>query len=279
MSKLNPMRPHVGRLAGVRDLATGIKLFQVELAEPQGRAAFADYRPGQFAFLSAFGAGEAPFGITSTPGRGPLVEFAVHALGHVTRTLHGMEAGDPVGVRGPLGNAFPMEDLHGRDILILGGGIGGAPLRPVIHTILDNREDYGHLTILWAARSPDLLVYTEEFEDWRAAPRTELHVTVDRGDEAWQGNVGLITELLEQVNPPAQDVVSVTCGPPVMIHFAFLTLQKLGFLPDQMLTTLEARMHCGIGKCGRCNLGEKFVCVDGPVFWAHEIAEFLEGIL
>jgi NAD(P)H-flavin reductase len=279
VSKFNPMRPHIGRLAGVRDLATGIKLFQVELAEPQGRAAFADYRPGQFAFLSAFGAGEAPFGITSTPGRGPLVEFAVHALGHVTRALHGMEAGDPVGVRGPLGNAFPMEALQGRDVLILGGGIGGAPLRPVIHTILDNREDYGHLTILWAARSPDLLVYTEEFEDWRAAPRTELHVTVDRGDAAWQGNVGLITQLLEQVNPPTRGVVSVTCGPPIMIHFAFLTLQKLGFLPEQMLTTLEARMHCGIGKCGRCNLGEKFVCVDGPVFWAHEIAEFLEGIL
>jgi sulfhydrogenase subunit gamma (sulfur reductase) len=275
----NPMRPYLGRLAGVKDLATGIKLFQVEFTESDGREAFADYLPGQFAFLSAFGAGEAPFGITSTPGRGPLVEFAVSVLGHVTHTLHALEVGDPVGVRGPLGNWFPMDAIKGRDIVILGGGIGGAPLRPVVHTILDNREDYGHLTILWAARTPDLLVYTDEFDDWRSSWATEFHVTVDQADENWAGNVGLITKLLETVNPSSKGSVAITCGPPIMIHFVFLTLQKLGFTPEQMLTTLEARMHCGIGKCGRCNLGEKFVCVDGPVFWQHEIAGFLEGFL
>ncbi len=278
-SDANPMRPYLGHLAGIRDLASGIKLFQVELADDAGRAAFAAYKPGQFAFLSAFGAGEAPFGITSTPGRGPLVEFAVNALGHVTHTLHGLEIGDPVGVRGPMGNWFPLEDLKGRDIVILGGGIGGAPLRPVIHTILDHREDYGHLTIFWAARSPDLLVFTEEFDDWRSAWVTDLHVTVDQASDGWDGNVGLITQLLEQVNPPADNAVTITCGPPIMIHFVFLTLKKLGFTPQQMLTTLEARMHCGVGKCGRCNIGDKFVCIDGPVFWQYEIAGFLEGFL
>ncbi|MBN1954991.1 MAG: FAD/NAD(P)-binding protein [Anaerolineae bacterium] len=273
----NPMRPFIGRLAGIRDVATGIRLFQVEMAETEGQAAAAGYRPGQFAFLSAFGAGEAPFGLAS--GRGPYLEFAVSALGHVTHTLHGLEVGDPVGVRGPLGNWFPMEEIKGRNVVILGGGIGGAPLRPVIHTILDNRDDYGHLTILWAARSPDLLVFTDEFDEWRAAPDTEFHVTVDRGDENWSGNVGLITQLLEQVAPQIDNTVTITCGPPIMIHFAFLTQQKLGFTPQQMLTTLEARMHCGIGKCGRCNMGEKFVCIDGPVFWQYEIKEFLEGFL
>jgi NAD(P)H-flavin reductase len=273
------MRPYLGELVGVRDLATGIKLFQVELTDVEGQATFADYRPGQFAFVSAFGAGEAPFGITSTPRRGPLVEFAVSALGHVTNTLHGLEVGDPVGVRGPLGNWFPMGEIKGRDVVILGGGIGGAPLRPVVHTILDNRPDYGHVTILWAARSPDLLVFTEEFDDWAAAPDVDFHVTVDRGNEEWTGNVGLITQLLEQVNPSTENTVTITCGPPIMIHFAFLTLGKLGFRPDQSLTTLEARMHCGIGKCGRCNMGEKFVCIDGPVFWQSEIATFLEGLL
>jgi NAD(P)H-flavin reductase len=275
----NPMRPYLGRLAGVRELATEIKLFQVELTEPGGQAAFADYKPGQFAFVSAFGAGEAPFGITSTPGRGPLLEFAVNALGHVTHTLHSLEAGDPVGVRGPLGNWFPMGGMKGQDVVILGGGIGGAPLRPVIHTILDNRDDYGCLTILWAARSPDLLIFTDEYEEWRSAPDTSVHLTVDRGDEDWTGNVGLITELLEQVNPSFDNAVTITCGPPIMIHFVTLTLRKLGFTLDQMLTTLEARMHCGVGKCGRCNIGGKYVCVDGPVFWQSEIAEFLEGIL
>ena len=275
----NPMKPYLGKLAEVKDLATGIKLFRVELTEPEGQAAFADYRPGQFAFLSAFGAGEAAFGIAGTPARGPVLDFAVQALGHVTDTLHGLEEGDPVGVRGPMGNWFPMEDLRGRNVVILAGGMGGAPLRPVIQTILDNREDYGHLTILWAARNPDMLIFTDELDRWRNAWATDLHVTVDQGDENWTGNVGLITQLLEKVNPSPQDAVTVTCGPPIMIHFVFMTLRKLGFTGQQMLTTLEARMHCGIGKCGRCNLGEKFICVDGPVFWQYEIAEFLEGFL
>jgi NAD(P)H-flavin reductase len=275
----NPMKPYLGKLAEVKDLATGIKLFRVELTEPEGQAAFADYRPGQFAFLSAFGAGEAAFGIAGTPARGPVLDFAVQALGHVTDTLHGLEEGDPVGVRGPMGNWFPMEDLRGRNVVILAGGMGGAPLRPVIQTILDNREDYGHLTILWAARNPDMLIFTDELDRWRNAWATDLHVTVDQGDENWTGNVGLITQLLEKVNPSPQDAVTVTCGPPIMIHFVFMTLRKLGFTSQQMLTTLEARMHCGIGKCGRCNMGEKFICVDGPVFWQYEIAEFLEGFL
>jgi len=279
MAMTNSMRPYLGRLARVRDLATGIKLFQIEMTEPEGQATIADYKPGQFAFVSAFGAGEAPFGIASI--RGPHLEFAVSALGHVTHTLHSLEAGDPVGVRGPLGNWFPLEEneIKGRDVVIIGGGIGGAPLRPVIQTILDNRDDYDHLTILWAARSPDLLVFTDEFDEWRAAPDTEFHVTVDQGDENWTGNVGLITKLLEEVDPSTDNAVTITCGPPIMIHFVTLTLKKLGFTLDQMLTTLEARMHCGIGKCGRCNMGEKFICVDGPVFWQSEIAGFLEGFL
>ena len=277
MTVSNPMRPYLGRLAGVRDIATGIKLFQVELTEDEGRDSIATYKPGQFAFISAFGAGEAPFGIASI--RGPYLEFAVNALGHVTHTLHTLEMGDPVGVRGPLGNWFPLDELEGKGIVILGAGIGGAPLRPVIQTILDNRDDYGHLTIIWASRAPDLLVFTDEFDEWGAAPNTEFHVTVDQGDDSWSGNVGLITKLLEQVDPSADGSVAITCGPPIAIHFIFLTLAKLGFTPQQMLTTLEARMHCGVGKCGRCNMGEKYICVDGPVFWHSEIAGFLEGFL
>ncbi|MEA3339954.1 MAG: FAD/NAD(P)-binding protein [Chloroflexota bacterium] len=274
---VNPMRPYLGKVTGIKDIAAGIKLFQVELTEPEGQATVAEYKPGQFAFISAFGAGEAPFGIASI--RGPHLEFAVSALGHVTRTLHTLEVGDPLGVRGPLGNWFPLDEVKGRDVIIIGGGIGGAPLRPVIQAILDNRADYGHVTIMWAARSPDLLVFTGEFDDWNAVPDTEFHATVDQGDEDWTGNVGLITKLLEEIDPSSEGSVTITCGPPIMIHFVFLALAKLGFAPDQMLTTLEARMHCGIGKCGRCNMGEKFICVDGPVFWQSEIAGFLEGFL
>lgn len=278
----NPMRPYVGRLAGIKELATEIRLFQIELQEPAGKAAFANYRPGQFAFVSAFGSGEAPFGITSIPGRGDLLEFAVqrHPHGKTTNGLHRLDVGDPVGVRGPLGNWFAMDEIQGKDILVLGGGIGGAPLRPVISTILDSRDDYGKMTILWAARTPSLLIFTDEYDAWRAAPRTELHLTVDQRPPDWrEGNEGLITTLLENVGPSPENTITITCGPPIMIHFVTLSLRKLGFALDQMLVTLEGRMHCGIGKCGRCNLGDIFVCADGPVFYHSRVAKLLESFL
>jgi NAD(P)H-flavin reductase len=251
-------------------------MFQVELDDPEARSSFG-YRPGQFAFVSAVGVGEAPFGLASTTQRSPTLEFAVNRVGTVTDALHHLEEGDVVGVRGPFGNGFPMEDLQGKNVVLLGGGIGGAPLRPIIHTIIDRREDYGRLTILWAARLPSLLIFTDEYDDWRSAPDTELHLTVDRGDEGWTGHVGLITELLEHVAPSPENAVSVTCGPPVMIKFALITLGNLGFTSEQMIVTLEAKMKCGLGKCGRCNLGEKHVCTDGPVFTHSEVASFLES--
>jgi sulfhydrogenase subunit gamma (sulfur reductase) len=272
----NPYCPYLGTLVGVQDLATDIRMFQVELNDPGERGGFT-YRPGQFAFVSAFGVGEAPFCLTSTSHRGPVLEFAVNKVGTVTDALHRMGEGGAVGVRGPFGNWFPLDEMKGKNVVILGGGIGGAPLRPVIHTILDERADYGKLTILWAARLPSLLIFTEEFDDWRAAPDAELHLTVDQGDETWSDNVGLITELLEKVAPSPEDAVTITCGPPIMIKFTLRTLEKLGFTRDQMLVTLEAKMKCGMGKCGRCNLGEKFVCTDGPVFSYAEISGFLES--
>jgi NAD(P)H-flavin reductase len=266
----------MGTLVGVKDLATDIRMFEVKLDDAEEGSGF-DYRPGQFAFVSAFGVGEAPFGLTSTPRRSSTLEFAVNKVGTVTSALHRLGEGDSVGVRGPFGNWFPLEEAKGKNVILLGGGIGGAPLRPVIHTVLDNRADYGKLTILWAARLPSLLVFTDEYDDWRSAPDTELHLTVDRGDASWTDHVGLITELLEKVVPSPEDAVTITCGPPIMIKFTLLTLEKLGFSKEQMVVTLEAKMKCGVGKCGRCNLGEKHVCTDGPVFSRLEIDEFLES--
>jgi len=275
----SPMRPYLGTLIGTKDIATNIRLFQIEIDDPDERAAFSVWQPGNFMFLSTLGHGEAPFGFANIPAFGPHIEVAIHAVGHVTQYIHMLPIGSQVGVRGPLGNHFPLKEITGKNIVVLGGGIGGAPLRPVIQYIMSHREDYGHLTIFWAARSPDLLVFTDEYEEWQAIPDTEMHVTIDKPVEGWDGNVGLITQILEQVAPSAENAVAITCGPPIMIHFVGLTLAKLGFSTDQMLATLEARMHCGIGKCGRCNLGEKLVCRDGPVFWQSEIKEFLEGIL
>jgi sulfhydrogenase subunit gamma (sulfur reductase) len=274
----NPMEPDLATITGIRDLATGIKLFQVKLNDREASAAFG-YAPGQFAEVSAFGVGESPFGITSTRERGETIEFAVNRIGTVTEALHRMDVGDVVGLRGPLGNSFPMEAFKGKDVVILGGGIGGAPLRPVIQTIIDHRADYGKLTVFWAARSPDLLVFTDEYDDWRVQPDTELHLTVDRATPDWPHREGLITTLVEAVGPSSNNAVSITCGPPIMIKFAMLTLQKLGFTSSQNWVTLEAKMKCGIGKCGRCNMGGVFVCTDGPVFCFEEVEQFLESFV
>jgi sulfhydrogenase subunit gamma (sulfur reductase) len=266
----------LGTLAGVKELATDIKLLQVKLNDRHERTGFT-YRPGQFAIVSAFGVGEAPFCLSSTMQRGETIEFAVNKVGTVTAALHRLGEGDVVGVRGPYGNAFDLAAMRGRNVVLLGGGIGGAPLRPVIQTILDDRPAYGKLTILWAARMPSLLIFKDELDAWRSAPDTVVHLTVDQGDENWQGNVGLITELLERVAPSAENAATITCGPPVMIKFVMLALAKLGFAPEQMIMTLEAKMKCGMGKCGRCNLGEKYVCVDGPVFNYAQVRNFLES--
>ena len=275
----NPLLPHLGKLVEVRDMAAEIKFFRVELLNDGGKA-FKSSQPGQFAFVSAFGLGEAPFGIANASERGPQIDFAIARLGTVTTGLHELGEGDIVGIRGPLGNWFPMKKFKGKNLVVLGGGIGGAPLRPVIQYVLDHRSDYGNLTILWAARRPDLLVFTEEYDEWRASPDTTLHLTVDSPDEKWNHNVGLITGLLERVSPQVDNTVTITCGPPIMIHFVTKMLQeKMGFTPKNNYVTLEARMHCGIGKCGRCNLGEKLICVDGPVFNMEEVGGLLETYL
>ena len=270
----NPLRPLLGTLVRTKDLADDIKLFEIEL-DNEGPA----YQPGQFAFVSAFGVGEAPFGLASTMARTHTLEFAINRVGTVTAALHNMEPGATVGVRGPLGNTFPLGEMAGKNLIVLGGGIGGAPLRPVIHTILDNRADYGRLEILWAARKPSLLVFTDEYDVWRAAPDTDLYLTVDEGDAAWDGHVGLITDLLDKVSPSVQDAVAIVCGPPIMIKFVTLGLKKLGFGDKEIIMTLEAKMKCGIGKCGRCNMGSTFVCLDGPVFSYSEVSQFLESFV
>lgn len=274
----NSMVPYKGKVVAIEDMAPEIKLFRVGLSNGGGEA-FQSAQPGQFAFLSAFGVGEAPFGIANTPERGETLDFAIQRLGSVTTELHELGEGDVVGIRGPMGNCFPMEEFQGKNILVLGGGIGGAPLRPVLQTILDHRDQYQKLTILWAARRPELLLFREEYPEWESSPNTSLHLTVDEANGEWDGEVGLITDLLQKVDPSPENTIAITCGPPVMIYYVNKTLQKIGFDGEHSYVTLEARMHCGIGKCGRCNLGEKLICVDGPVFSMAEVGSLLESFL
>jgi sulfhydrogenase subunit gamma (sulfur reductase) len=270
--------PSLATITGIYDLATNIKLVQVKLDDLEVRKKFI-YSPGQFAEVSVFGVGESPFGLASSADRGDTLDFAVNRVGTVTEALFRLDVGDQIGLRGPLGKGFPMEEFKGKNILILGGGIGGAPLRPIIQTIFDHRNEYGKVSILWAARSPDLLVFTNEYDDWRAQPDVSMHLTVDKATEGWKHEEGLITTLIEKIKPSPENTITITCGPPIMIKFSMQTLEKLGFQPKQNWVTLEAKMKCGIGKCGRCNMGGIFVCTDGPVFCFEEVRQFLESFV
>ena len=271
----NPFVPYLATLKMATPLTLDIKLLSVELQDPAARDSF-DYKPGQFASLSAFGEGEAPFCIVSLPRQGDGLEFAVRRIGTVTNALQELEPGDTLGVRGPFGNHFPLEDYKGKNMVIIGGGIGMAPLRPVINRILERRDDYGQLLIVNGARTPQDLVFQPEFPTWMKAPGTALELTVDRGDEQWEGRVALVPNVVKELAPSPDNAIAITCGPPIMIRYTLAALRSLGFKDNQIVTTLEAKMKCGLGKCARCNIGDKYICRDGPVFTLEQISQFLE---
>jgi len=261
----SPYLPQIARIEAVVQETWDTRTFRAVFADEAVRERFT-YRSGQFQEVSVFGVGEATFCLTSSPTRAGSIEFSVKRVGAVTGALHEMGEGDAVGVRGPYGNWFPVEAMGGKDLVFVGGGIGMAPLRSLLTYCLDRRDEFGHIDIFYGARTPGDLCYTREFEAWRAAPDTSLYLTVDRGDEAWTGKVGVVPAYLREVAPSSRNAVAVTCGPPVMIKFTLPELATLGFSDEQILTTLEMKMKCGVGKCGRCNIGKTYVCLDGPVF-------------
>ena len=271
----NPLLPYLATLEDAIDLTPDVRLFRMGLHDPGIRESF-DYEPGQFIFVSAFGVGESPFGLTSVAYRGDGLEVAVRKVGTVTAALHELEPGAIVGVRGPFGNHFPMDEYKGKNIFIIGGGIGFAPLRPIIITIVDHRDDYGDLIILNGARTPQDLCFASEFDDWAASPRTRLELTVDAGDESWTGRVALIPAVVKELAVSPDNAIAIICGPPIMIRFTLVELKNLGFADSQIVTTLEGKMKCGLGKCARCNVGDKYICQDGPVFTREQISGLLE---
>ena len=277
MKQQNPFLPYLATLSDVVDLTPDVRLFKIELNDPEVKAGF-DYKPGQFIFLSAFGTGESPFGLTSVAYRKGPLEVAARKVGTVTASLHELEPGATVGVRGPFGNYFPLDSFKGKNIHIIGGGIGFAPLRPVVLSILDHRDDFGELFILNGARTPQDLVFATEFDTWAASPRTKLELTVDAGDKSWTGRVALIPSVIKELKLSPANAIAIICGPPIMIRFTLVELKKLGFADGQIVTTLEGKMKCGLGKCARCNVGEKYICQDGPVFTLEQISKLLEPV-
>jgi len=265
--------PITAKIKSVQTLTEDTLLF--EIAEFRGATSFT-YHPGQFMELSVFGVGESPISITSTPTHPELFEFAVREVGLVTGALHNLEPGDTIGLRGPFGNGFPVEEMKEKHILIIAGGIGLAPLRSLINYMLDNRNDFGDIDIIYGARTPGLLCFSDEFETWRMASQTHLHLTVDTETPGWNDHVGLVPILLKELAFHPENRIAVACGPPVMIKFTFAVLKASGFLDENIMTTLELKMKCGVGKCGRCNIGPKYVCQNGPVFRLSELKQLPE---
>ncbi|GFK92196.1 Anaerobic sulfite reductase subunit B [Fundidesulfovibrio magnetotacticus] len=268
----NPYLPDMATIVETVQETPNIKTFRVRLDSEARRKAFT-FQPGQVGQLSVFGTGESTFVINSPPTRMDYLQFSVMRAGEVTAALHRLNAGDRIGVRAPLGNWFPYESMKGKDIVFIGGGIGMAPLRTLLLFMLDNRKDYGRIRLLYGARSPEDMAFKAELPEWLGRDDLETVLTIDREAPGWEHRVGLIPNVLREMAPPAGNAVAVTCGPPIMIKFTLQALKDLGFADGQIVTTLEKRMKCGVGLCGRCNIGEKYVCVDGPVFTYEQLKE------
>jgi NAD(P)H-flavin reductase len=272
MSTKNLYLPEMATIQEVIEETHNIVTFRVKLNNQEAMDNFS-FQPGNVGQLSAFGIGESTFVINSPPTRMDYLQFSVMRSGEVTSKLHSLKSGDQIGVRAPLGNHFPYEDMKGKDIVFVGGGIGMAPLRTLLLFMLDNRDDYGKITLLYGARSPLDMAYNYELQDWLDRDDLETHLTIDAEFEGWEHEVGLIPNVLLDIAPSSENSVAITCGPPIMIKFTLQALEKLGFKDEQIVTTLEKRMKCGVGICGRCNIGSSYVCKDGPVYTGAQLKE------
>ena len=251
-----------------------IKSFDLAIVDKDKAKSF-QFVPGQFAELSITGKGEAPFGIASSPSEEGILKFSINKAGLFTTALHNLEEGALVGIRGPLGNYYPVKELEGKNVVIVSGGFAFTTLRSLIIYLLqdDIRPKYKDITVIYGARRPGMLLYREELEAWAKRSDIKLHVTVDAPAEGWGGLVGFVTAITKEVAPSADNAAALVCGPPIMIKYTIPVLKELGFSPEQIILSLEMRMKCGIGMCGRCNIGGKYVCKDGPVFTLAQLNE------
>ena len=269
----NPLLPFLAKVERVVTETTdnSIKSFYLSFLHEEDEKSFS-YLPGQFAELSIFGKGESPFGMASSPTE-PGLQFSVNKAGVVTTALHQLEEGETIGLRGPLGHPYPLSELEGKNLVIVSGGFAFTTLRSLVKYILDTARDrFGSIDIIYGARSPGLLLYKEELKDWGDSKDLKLVLTIDREAEGWEGKVGLVPNVLKEAAPESENAYALVCGPPIMIRFTLPVLRELGFPPERVILSLEKRMKCGIGMCGRCNIGPKLVCQDGPVFTLAQLA-------
>ncbi|MHA1953114.1 MAG: FAD/NAD(P)-binding protein [Candidatus Heimdallarchaeaceae archaeon] len=276
--KANPYLPSLATIDVIKDEVEGkraIKTFRLKFQDDKNKKDF-NYIPGQCVMVSLFGSGECMFAISSSPTQKDYIEVSVMKHGKVTSALHQLDEGDTLGIRGPYGNNFDVEGWKKKNLIFIGGGIGQAPLRSVINYTLDNREDYGNIDIIYGARTSADLCYKDEFTELEKRDNVKVHLSIDVEEEGWDKYVGFVPDNLLEANPSPENAIAITCGPPIMIHYVIQNLLKLGFKDEQIYTTLEMRMKCGIGICGRCNIGNLYVCKDGPVFSYDQLKE-LQG--
>lgn len=264
--------PHLVKIEDIYEETEDTRSYRLVFKDTEVRENFT-FKTGQFGLYSAFGLGESTFCIASSPTRKGYIQCTFRSVGRVTGGLATLSIGDTMGFRGPYGNWFPVDDWKGKNIVFVAGGIGLPPVRSVIWNCLDRREDFGDITIVYGARTVGDLVYKEELKHWGERTDVNLVQTVDPGGETpdWKGNVGFVPTVLEKAAPKAKDSVAITCGPPIMIKFVLQALENLGFSDEAVYTTLENKMKCGVGKCGRCNVGDRYVCKEGPVYTAAEV--------
>lgn len=266
--------PFTMRVVSKREEAPGVNTLKLEFTREEDHEFFkTHYKTGMFGLYGIFGEGESTFCVASPETRNDYIECTFRQSGRVTSTLASVDAGDVVTFRGPYGNRFPIEQFEGKNLLFIAGGIALPPTRSVIWSCLDQREKYRDVTIVYGARTVADLVYKHELDEWKRREDIRLVLTVDPGGETpdWQDHVGFVPTVLEQAAPSPENTIAVLCGPPIMIKFTLIALQKLGFSPENVYTTLENRMKCGVGKCGRCNVGSVYICKEGPVFTAAEV--------
>ncbi|MDP2896704.1 MAG: FAD/NAD(P)-binding protein [bacterium] len=270
----NPYIPYPVRIdkITIENADRDLKTLKLVFLNKEDEESF-QYLPGQFAELSVFGKGESPIGIASSPTEQGFLLFTVKRVGVLTSDLHDSEEGRIIGVRGPLGKPYPLDVMEGKNVVIVGGGFAFTTLRSTIRYILapQNRSRFEKVTCIYGARSPGELMYKEELKEWEANPDIDMHITVDKGDESWTGREGFVPTVLKQVAPSADNAIALVCGPPIMLKFTFPVLLELDFAPEMIVVSLEMRMKCGIGKCGRCNIGNTYVCKDGPVYTYRQL--------
>ena len=269
--------PYIPNLTTIKSIVTenkadDIKTIELEFKKEEDYKSF-DYIPGQFAEISLIGKGECPIGIASSPTEEGTVKFTIKKMGEVTSAFHNTLVGDTIGIRGPFGNGWPMKEMKGKNIVVIGGGFAFSTLRSLMLYALDEkyRKDYGDLTIIYGNRDSGEVLYTQLLEEWEKRDDVNVVLTIDRPEENWTRKVGFVAAIVKEVAPSPENAIAVICGPPIMIRTAVAELVKLGWKDEQLLNSLEARMACGIGKCGRCNIGNKFICTDGPVFSLAEL--------